>query len=134
MTKLKDPIEIYRDSLAGTPERHEPHPPVIERAEVWPYPDLRRLWVRVQVSAFAAFPNLALTVIGPDGAVACSMFMVEIRDAYQSITLHLRRDPAPGASYRLEIELMRDEATLDRRAIDFELVFHEPDQKAPAAE
>ena len=134
MTKLKDPIEIYRDSLAGAPERVEAQPPVIERGEVWPYPGLKRLWVRVQVSAFAAFPNLALTVTDPDGGVACSMFMVEIRDPYQSVTLHLRREPAPGASYRLEIELMRDEAILDTRAIDFELVFREPDRKAPANE
>jgi hypothetical protein len=134
MTKLKDPIEIYRDSLAGAPVRVEAQPPVIERAEVWPYPDLKRLWVRVQVSAFAAFPSLALTVVEPGGTVACSMFMVEIRDAYQSVTLHLRRDPQPGASYRLEIELLRDEATLATRAIDFELVFREPDQKAPAGE
>jgi hypothetical protein len=131
MTKLKDPIEIYRDSLVSAPVLVETQPPVIERAEVWPYPDLKRLWVRVQVSAFAAFPNLALTVTGPDGVVACSMFMVEIRDVYQSITLHLRREPAPSASYRLEIELTRDEATLDSTAIDFELVFREPDQKAP---
>jgi len=134
MTKLKDPIEIYRDSLAGAPERVEAQPPVIERAEVWPYPDLKRLWVRVQISPFAAFPSLALTVASPDGAVACSMFMVEIRDAYQSVTLHLRREPAPGAPYRLEIELLRDDAILDTRAVDFELVFREPDQKAPAGE
>jgi hypothetical protein len=134
MTKLKDPIEIYRDSLAGTPVRVEPQPPVIERAEVWPYPDLKRLWVRVQVSSFAAFPSLALTVTEPGVAVACSMFMVEIRDAYQSVTLHLRRDPQPGASYRLEIELLRDEAILDTTTIDFELVFREPDQKAPTGE
>lgn len=132
MTKLKDPIEIYRDSVAGAPERVEPQPPVIERAEVWPYPDLKRLWVRVQVSAFAAFPSLALTVVEPGGTVACSMFMVEIRDAYQSVTLHLRREPAPGAPYRLEIELMRDDTVLDTRAVDFELVFREPDQKSPA--
>jgi hypothetical protein len=132
MTKLKDPIEIYRDSVAGAPERVEPQPPVIERAEVWPYPDLKRLWVRVQVSAFAAFPSLALTLVEPGGTVACSMFMVEIRDAYQSVTLHLRREPAPGAPYRLEIELMRDDTVLDTRAVDFELVFREPDQKSPA--
>jgi hypothetical protein len=132
MTKFKDPIEIYRDSLAGAPERVESQPPMIERAEIWPYPDLKRLWVRVQVSTFAAFPNLALTVIEPGGTVVCSMFMVEIRDPYQSVTLHLRREPAPGASYRLEIELMREEAILDTRAIDFELVFREPDQVAPA--
>ena len=134
MTKLQDPIEIYRDSLAGTPERVESQPPVIERAEVWPYPDLKRLWVRVQVSLFAAFPSLGFTVTEPGGAVACSMFMVEIRDAYQSVTLHLRREPRPGASYRLEIELMRDEAVLDTKAVVFELVFREPDQEAPAAE
>ncbi|MCC6615018.1 MAG: hypothetical protein IT320_16190 [Anaerolineae bacterium] len=134
MTKLKDPIEIYRDSLAGAPALVETQPPVIERAEVWPYPDLKRLWVRVQVSAFAAFPNLTLTVTDPDGAVACSMFMVEIRDAYQSITLHLRREPAPGASYQLEIELTRDETILDVRTIDFTLVFREPEQKTPATE
>jgi hypothetical protein len=130
MTKLKDPIEIYRDSLDGAPVRVEAQLPVIERAEVWPYPDLKRLWVRVQVSTFAAFPSLALTVAGPDGAVACSMFMVEIRDPYQSVTLHLRRDPQPGAAYRLEIELLRDDAILDTRAIDFELVFREPNQEA----
>jgi len=88
----------------------------------------------VQVSTFATFPSLALTVAGPDGTVACSMFMVEIRDAYQSVTLHLRREPAPGAFYRLEIELLRDDAILDTRAVDFELVFREPDQKAPAGE
>ena len=134
MTNLKDPIEIYRDSLAGAPERVEAQPPVIERAEVWPYPDLKRLWVRVQISPFTAFPSLALTVASPDGAVACSMFMVEIRDAYQSVTLHLRREPAPGAPYRLEIELLRDDAILDTRTVDFELVFREPDQKAPAGE
>jgi hypothetical protein len=134
MTKLKDPIEIYRDSLAGAPERVEARPPVIERAEVWPYPDLKRLWVRMQISPFATFPSLALTVTEPGGVVACSMFMVEIRDAYQSVTLHLRREPQPGVSYRLEIELMRDEAVLDAKVIDFELAFREPNQKAPASE
>jgi hypothetical protein len=132
MTKLQDPIAIYRDSLAGTPERVESRPPVIERAEVWPYPDLNRLWVRVEVSPFAAFPNLTLTVTEPGGAVASSMFMVEIRDAYQSVTLHLRREPQPGASYRLEIELARDEAILDAKVIDFGLVFREPDPKTAA--
>jgi hypothetical protein len=134
MTKLKDPIEIFRDSLAGAPERVEPHPPVIERAEIWPYPDLRRLWVRMQVSPFMAFPNLALTVTEPGGDLSCSMFMVEIRDAYQSVTLHLRREPQPGASYRLDIELVRDETVLDARAIDFDLVFREPDQCVPTGE
>ncbi len=126
MTKIKDPIEIYRESLAAAPAPTEAHPPVIERAEVWPYPDLKRLWVRVQVSPFASFPNLAFTVTDPDAAVVGTLFMVEIRETYQSATLHLRQEPRPGERYRLEIELEREEAALDQRAIDFDLTFREP--------
>ena len=134
MTKLRDPIEIYRDSLSGAPERVEAQPPMIERAEAWPYPDLKRIWVRVQVSPLVTFPSLALTITEPGGAVACSMFMVEIRDAYQSVTLHLRPEPQPGAVYRLEIELMRDEIMLDSKAVDFALTFRDPDQQAPVGD
>ncbi len=130
MTELDDPIEIYRRSLANLPAPAEEHPPVIRRAEVWPYPDLIRLWVRLETTPFAAFPDVALTVTGPDGAPAANMFMVEIREPYQSVTLHLRRPPRPGEQYRLEIELSRDETTLDTRAVDFELTFRNPEEAA----
>lgn len=126
MTELEDPIEIYRRSLASLPVPVETQPPAILRAEVWPYPGLDRLWVRVETGPFAAYPNLAITVLGPDGAVAATMFMVEIRDAYQSVTLHLRRPPQPGARYALELELTRDERTLDTRRLEFDLVFRDP--------
>lgn len=128
MTDLQDPIEIYRASLAGLPAREEAGPPVIRRAEVWPYPDLQRLWARVEISPFAAFPNLAFTVADPDGAVVCTMFMVEVREPYQSITLHLRQAPRVGERYTLLIELERDEQTLDTRTLPFELVFREPEK------
>ena len=126
MAKLVDPIELYRAALADAPTAVEDRPPTIERAEVWPYPDLRRLWVRVQTTPFAAFPNLSLTVSDPDDQVVCTMFMVEIRTAYQSVTLHLRRPPQPAGRYRLALELARDEVTLDRREIEFELTYREP--------
>jgi hypothetical protein len=128
MTKLDDPIEIYRASLASLPVPVEEHPPAIRRAEVWPYPDLVRLWVRMETTPFAAFPNVAFTVTDPDGAAAASMFMVEIREPYQSVTLHLRRPPRPGERYRLEIELSRDETVLDTRSIDFDLTFRNPEE------
>jgi hypothetical protein len=128
MTKIDDPIEIYRESLASIPTPVEEHPPVIQRAEVWPYPDLVRLWVRTETSPFAAFPNVAFTVTDPDEAVVATMFMVEIREAYQSITLHLRQPPRPGERYHLEIELSRDEAVLDTRLIEFELAFRNPEE------
>lgn len=127
----------------------EAHPPVIERAEVWPYPDLTRLWVRLETSPFTAFPSLDLAVYDPDGQLVSQMFMVEIRERYQSVTMHLRRPPRPGARYRLEITLMQPllpvqleadlasdevpalssetEEVLDSRALEFDLVFREPD-------
>jgi hypothetical protein len=126
MPELDDPIEIYRRSLADLPTPAETHPPVIQRVEVWPYPELTRLWVRVEIGPFVAFPNLALRVIGPDEAVVATMFMVEIRDAYQSVTLHLRQPPRPGEHYALEIELSRDEIELDTHRLEFDLVFRDP--------
>ncbi len=127
MTELRDPDEIYREALQRIPRAREEHPPVIERAEAWPYPDLRRVWVRVQTSPFDAYPNLALAIEDPDGAVVSSMFLVEIREIYQSLTLHLRQPPRPGESYRLLIELSRDEGVLDTGEFPFELTFREPD-------
>ena len=126
MTEFQDPIEIYRRSLASLPTPVEAQPPVIQRAEVWPYPELNRLWVRVETSPFAAFPNLAITVVGPDEVVVATMYMVEIRDPYQSVTLHLRQAPRPGKKYALELELSREEVALDTRRLEFDLVFREP--------
>jgi hypothetical protein len=126
MPELDDPIEIYRRSLASLPTPVETQPPVIQRAEVWPYPELTRLWVRVETSPFAAYPNLALAVLGPDESVVATMFMVEIRDAYQSVTLHLRQPPQPGQKYVLELELARDEVVLDTHRLEFDLVFRDP--------
>lgn len=127
MTKVQDPIEVYREGLASIPTPVEEQPPVIRRAEVWPYPDLVRLWVRLETTPFAAHPNLDLMVIGPEGDVVAAMFMVEIREAYQSVTLHLRQPPRPGEHYALEIELSRDEAVLDTRRVEFELTFRNPE-------
>ncbi|MGE5603981.1 MAG: hypothetical protein ACM30E_13100 [Nitrososphaerales archaeon] len=126
MTQMQDPNEIWRASLTEAGERTEEHPPTILRAEVWPYPDLERLWVRVEISPFVAYPNLELILAGPTGQVINSMFMVEVRETYQSLTLHLRRPPEPTRSYRLTIELTRDEQLLDTRELDFDLVFRDP--------
>src|SRR5512139_2234388 len=95
MTQMQDPNEIWRASLTEAGERKEEHPPTIQRAEVWPYPELDRLWVRLEISPFVAFPNLELTLFGPDGEAINSMYMVEVREAYQSLTIFLRQPPRP---------------------------------------
>jgi hypothetical protein len=126
MTQMQDPNEISRASLTGAGERKEDHPPAIQRAEVWPYPELNRLWVRVEISPFVAHPNLELILSDSSGEMINSMYMVEVRESYQSLTLHLRREPRPGQTYRLIIELTREDQTLDTRDLDFELVFRDP--------
>jgi hypothetical protein len=131
MTELQDPVEVYRQSLAGAPRVVEPHPPTIERAEVLPYPELTRLWVRIQISPFSTYPDLALTLLDPDGNVASSMYLIEGRDPYQSLTLHLRQPPRVSELYRLEIELTRDGEVLDTCPITFELTFKEPPDDHP---
>lgn len=126
MTELQDPIEVYRQSLAKAPRVVELCPPIIERAEVLPYPDLSRIWVRIQTSPFSSSPNLALTLVDPDGTMVSTMFIIEAREPYQSLTLHLRQPPRAEEQYRLEIELSRDEEVLDTRLLSFALVFEEP--------
>jgi hypothetical protein len=126
MTKLQDPIEVYRQSLESAPRVVESHPPTIERAEVLPYPELSRLWVRLQISPFSAYPNLGLTVLDSEGKTVATMFVIEAREPYQSLTLHLRQPPRVGDRYRLDIELSRDGEVLDTRQLDFALIFKEP--------
>ena len=126
MTQMPNPEDIWRESLSKAPPRVEEHPPIIQRAEAWPYPDLRRLWVRLEISPFAAFPNLELTLTDPDGQVVSGMFIVEVREVYQSLTLHLRQEPRRGERYRLAISLSRDEDVLDAHILDFDLVFRDP--------
>lgn len=126
MTEMQNPDEIWRAARDAAPARHEEQPPVILRAEVWPYPDLRRIWVRAELSPFADYPNLEMTITDEAGQAVSSMFLVEVREAYQSVTLHLRREPEAGKAYRLGIELTRDEKLLDSRSLPFTLEYHDP--------
>ncbi len=104
----------------------ETEPPRIERLEVYPYPDLTKIWIRGQLTYFKRFPNLELALYDPDGALISDMLLVEHRTFYLDLTMHLRSEPRPGERYRLEVRLVRDEDILDRRVHDFDLVFVEP--------
>jgi hypothetical protein len=126
MTELQDPVEVFRQSLADAPKVVEARPPVIERAAVLPYPDLARVWVRIQTSPFSSFPDLALTLQDPDGATCATMFVVEAREPYQSLTMHLRQPSRAGEVYQLRVELLRDHQELDSRLIQFVLAHEEP--------
>ncbi len=111
---------------------YEDSPPRIERVQVLPYPDLKRLWVRVQLTPFGQYPDVDVSILGPDGDVAAEMFVVENRDTYLSLTLHLSA-PMPGARYLARVALQRGHETvetLDTKEHPFDLVFVEPEEGA----
>jgi hypothetical protein len=134
LPKYRDPKDILNESLANIPPVVELHPPVILRAEVWPYPELDKLWVRVESSAFTTFPNFEFAVYDPDGQVVSTMFVVEARSPYQSLTMHLRQPPRTGERYRLEIELNRENTLLDTRVLEFDLVYRDPVEARKSAQ
>ncbi|MCO6450944.1 MAG: hypothetical protein J5I90_09185 [Caldilineales bacterium] len=97
----------------------------IERMAVHPYPDLARLWVRVQLSPFENPPNVRLLCLDADGKTAAEMLLVEWREPYISLTMHLK-NPMPDASYIMRVEVVRDEQLIDSKEHPFDLVFSEP--------
>ncbi len=100
----------------------------IRRARLYPFPDLKRLWLRVDLSPFAQPPNLEVIVRDPEGRVATSMYMVEWREPRVSLTLHLRIPPREGGRYVAELILTeKGERVLDRKEVPFDLTFVEPE-------
>jgi hypothetical protein len=112
---------------------HEDEPPHILRAQALPYPDVQRVWTRVQLTPFAGHPELEMAILGPDGQVEATMAMVDVQFTYISLTMHLKR-PRPGEAYHLVLRLTRDQTLLDQRAVPFDLVFVERDEAKAEAE
>lgn len=104
----------------------EDQAPQIVAAVVYPYPDLRKLWLRVALSAFAEYPNLDVVISDPDGNDVASLSVVEVHEQELAYTLHLRRAPQPAAMYHAHILLTRGDALLHQITIDFPLTFVEP--------
>jgi hypothetical protein len=111
----------------------EDEPPRFLRAQALPYPDLQRVWTRVQLTPFAGHPELEMAIIDPDGQPAAVMIMVDVQFTYVSLTLHLKQ-PRPGEGYQLAVRLTRDHTLLDQRIVPFDLVFVERDEAKAEAE
>lgn len=98
----------------------------IERIVVHPYPDLTKVWVRVQLGSFATPVVVQITCLDQDGKEVGDMLLVDWRDPYISLTMHLKKPPQPDAEYVLHVQVERDEHLLDSRQLDFPLVFVDP--------
>jgi hypothetical protein len=120
---LNQPIEFVQ----------EDEPPRFLRAQALPYPDLHRVWTRVQLTPFAGHPELEMSIIDPSGQPTAVMTMVDVQFTYVSLTMHLK-GPRPGEGYHLALRLTRDNALLDQRIVPFDLVFVERDEAMAEAE
>jgi hypothetical protein len=103
-----------------------------ERIVLYPYPDLKRLWVRAWLTAVQdQQPNVEIIIRNPDGSENSSVYMMAHAEQRLETTIHLRA-PRPGATYRVSAELtlgLNDKPTLqDRQEFDLTLEFRNPDK------
>jgi hypothetical protein len=112
---------------------HEEEPPRFLRAQALPYPDLKRVWARVQLTEFTAHPTLEMAILGPDQEEQAAMVMVDVQHTYISLTMHVRQS-LPGQPYRFLLRLTRDGMLLDQRQVPFHLIFVDRDEAKAEAE
>lgn len=113
----------------------EDEPLQFERIILYPYPDLKRIWARIWVTArLDEHPNIDLRILNPDGTEDTSIALLSQTDQRIENTLHMR-DPVPGAVYRVVAELTlglsESPQLLDRREFDMVLEFRNPERKEP---
>lgn len=112
----------------------EPDAPLrFERILIYPYPDLRRLWVRIWLPARLEedAPNVELTLYNPDGSENSSLVLLAQSDTRLNNTLHLKDPVLPGQIYRMEasltLGLSKDAQLVDRKTFDLTLTFRDPE-------
>ena len=120
---MTTPVDFFEES----------EPPRFIRGQALPYPDLQRVWTRVQLTDFAGHPELEMVILGPDDDEEAAMVMVDVQFTYISLTMHLKHS-LPGETYRLLLRLTRDQTLLDQREISFDLVFVDRDEAKAEAE
>jgi hypothetical protein len=75
-----------------------------EEITVEPWPDTRRIRVRVGITPFTSPPNIRVEVIDPKGQAVTTAHIVETINHRMVFTLHLRTDPLEG-NYTLSAEV-----------------------------
>lgn len=104
-----------------------------ERIIVYPYPDLKRIWVRMWITPKEDVePNVDIAIINPDGSENCSASMLAQTDTKLEKTLHMK-DSIAGTTYkfaaRLSQGMTESPDVIDFREFDMVLEFRNPQAK-----
>lgn len=102
-----------------------------DRVVLYPYPDLKRIWTRVWLTAVQdKAPNIEIKVLNPDGSENSSVFMMAQNEPRAETTLHIR-NPRPGITYRVIAELTdgisEKPELIERKEFEMTLEFRNPD-------
>jgi hypothetical protein len=92
----------------------------IEDFKASPYPDGRRVFVELTVTAFQERPNILLVMFDAAGNVVNEASVIATMHASMEFTLHMRM-PDPAGDYTLKAELFYETRNppLDERTIAF---------------
>lgn len=106
-----------------------------ERAVLYPYPDKKRIWTRLWLTAVPdSRPNIEILLYNPDGSENTSVYLMDHAEQRVETTLHVR-NPQPGATYRCVVVMSDGVAEtlseLERREFDMTLEFRNPDRGEP---
>jgi hypothetical protein len=106
-----------------------------ERIVLYPYPDLKRIWTRVWVTAVEdQHPNLEIRVFNPDGTENTSVYLMSQTEQRIETTLHLH-EPVPHAIYHVRAELSlgigEEHSSVDAQEFNMVLEFRNPDANEP---
>lgn len=106
-----------------------------ERIILYPYPDLRRIWTRIWVTAKQdQSPNVEVKVLNPDGSEDSSIYLLAQSEQKIDRTIHMR-EPVPGRTYRviaeLSVGISEKPEIVARQEFDMILEFRNPEEKQP---
>jgi hypothetical protein len=86
-----------------------------------PYPDGRRIRLKLSITPFLERPNIEIELRDPQGLESGAVAVIESMDSTLSMTLHLRDDPQSG-DYRAVATLgYPDHGTVDAAEVAFTL-------------
>ncbi len=119
----KVPIGLTYEDMTRVRVVRGPEQTKIESIEVYPYPDLKRLWVRIELTPFDERPSLDLEIFDPRGNLVSEMLVVDAMEYSFSVTMHLRNAPEPDETYFLRASLVRGQEEIDSFERTFDLVF-----------
>jgi hypothetical protein len=110
----------------------EDEPLHFKRILVYPYPDLKRLWVRIWLPAKQGVePNVELRLYNPDGSENNSLVLLAQTDPKLNNTFHLKEPIERGATYRMEADLSLgfgpNQEIVEQHTFDVVLEFRNPE-------